>query len=268
MDHTLDDDITYEHLLYREEGGVATITINRPEVYNAFAALTCEELIHSLKRAAHSRAVRVIVLTGAGDKAFCTGGDQSNKDGGYGGRGVIGLPIDEVHSAIRDANKPVIARVNGYAIGGGNVLVTICDLAIASSTAQLGQVGPKVGSVDPGFGTAYLARVVGEKKAREIWYLCRRYTAQQALDMGMVNAVVPPEELDAEVARWCQEIINCSPTAIAIAKRSFNVDSEQIRGIGSFALQSLALYYETDESKEGGNAFREKRSPNFAPYVR
>ncbi len=259
---------TYEHLLYSEADGVATITINRPEVYNAFSALTCEELIHAFKRADHSRAVRVVVLTGAGDKAFCTGGDQSNKDGGYGGRGVIGLPIDEVHSAIRDCNKPVIARVNGFAIGGGNVLVTCCDLAIGSETAQLGQVGPRVGSVDPGFGTAYLARVVGEKKAREMWYLCRRYTAQQALDMGLLNAVVPHDQLDAEVAAWCAEIVDKSPTALAIAKRSFNVDSEQIRGLGSFALQALALYYETDESKEGGNAFREKRKPDFSQFQR
>jgi 2-ketocyclohexanecarboxyl-CoA hydrolase len=153
--------------------------------------------------------------------------------------------------------------VNGYAIGGGNVLVTLCDLAIASDRAQLGQVGPKVGSVDPGFGTALLARVVGEKKAREIWYLCRRYTAAQALDMGLVNVVVPHDQLDAEVRRWCDEILSMSPTAIAIAKRSFNCDTESIRGISSFAMQALALYYDTEESKEGGRAFREKRKPDF-----
>jgi 2-ketocyclohexanecarboxyl-CoA hydrolase len=262
------DSDTYEHLTYRDADGVATITINRPEVYNAFNGQTCEELIRAFKRADHARTVRVVVLTGAGDKAFCTGGDQSNKDGGYGGRGVIGLPIDEVHSAIRDCNKPVIARVNGFAIGGGNVLVTICDLAIASENAQLGQVGPRVGSVDPGYGTAYLARVVGEKKAREMWFLCRRYNAQQALEMGLVNVVVPHDQLDAEVAAWCAEIVSKSPTALALAKRSFNVDTEQIRGIGSFALQALALYYDTDESKEGGNAFREKRAPNFDQFQR
>jgi 2-ketocyclohexanecarboxyl-CoA hydrolase len=260
--------MTYEHLLYTEAEGVATIAINRPEVYNAFSAQTLEEMIHAFKRAEHSREVRCIVLTGTGDKAFCTGGDQSVKDGGYGGRGVIGLPIDELHSAIRDTNKPVIARVNGFAIGGGNVLVTLCDLAIASDRAQLGQVGPRVGSVDAGFGTAYLARVVGEKKAREMWFLCRRYNAQQALDMGLVNHVVPHDELDAEVAAWCAEIVDKSPTAIAFAKRSFNIDSEMIRGISQFALQGLALYYDTAESKEGGDAFREKRKPDFAPYVR
>ena len=209
-----------------------------------------------------------MVLTGAGDKAFCTGGDQSTHEGGYGGRGTIGLPIEEVQSVIRDIAKPVIARVNGYAIGGGNVLVTLCDLAIASETAQFGQVGPKVGSVDPGFGTALLARVVGEKKAREIWYLCRRYTAQEALAMGLVNAVVPPERLNEEVRRWCDEILEKSPTAIALAKKSFNVDTEMIRGMGALAMQALRLYYETPESAEGVRAFQEKRKPDFRKYVK
>ncbi len=192
----------FENIIYTEQTGVATVTINRPEVYNAFNSDTCEELIHAFGKAGWNRDVGVVVLTGAGDKAFCTGGDQSAdaEDGGYGGRGTIGLPVEELQSIIRDIPKPVIARVNGYAIGGGNVLVTLCDLAIASDKAQFGQVGPKVGSVDPGFGTALLARVVGEKKAREIWYLCRRYGAQEALAMGLVNAVVPHDRLDAEVA--------------------------------------------------------------------
>jgi 2-ketocyclohexanecarboxyl-CoA hydrolase len=220
-------------------------------------------LIDALHRAGRDKSVGVIVLTGAGEKAFCTGGDQSAHDGGYDGRGVIGLPVEELQSLIREVPKPVIARVNGYAIGGGNVLVTCCDLAIAADTAQLGQVGPKVGSVDPGFGTAFLARVVGEKKAREIWFLCRRYTAAQALAMGIVNAVVPASELDAEVARWCDEILALSPTAIAIAKRSFNADSDSIRGISSLGMQALALYYGTDESHEGVNAFLQKRKPRF-----
>jgi 2-ketocyclohexanecarboxyl-CoA hydrolase len=257
----------YEDILYTEIDGIATVTINRPTQYNAFRAQTCEELIDAFKRADHNRAIGVVVLTGAGDKAFCTGGDQSSQDGGYGGRGAIGLPIEEVQSAIRDINKPVIARVNGFAIGGGNVLVTLCDLAIASDKAQLGQVGPKVGSVDPGFGTALLARVVGEKKAREIWYLCRRYTAQEALQMGLVNAVVPHAELDAEVKKWCLEILDKSPTAIALAKRSFNADTESIRGMSSLAMQALRLYYDTDESREGGNAFREKRKPDFRKFA-
>ena len=173
------------------------------------------------------------------------------------------MPVEELHGVIRDVPKPVIARVNGFAIGGGNVLVTCCDLAIASENAVFGQVGPKVGSVDPGFGTAYLSRVVGEKKAREIWFLCRRYTAKQALEMGLVNCVVPPDELDVEVERWCQEILALSPTAIAIAKRSFNADSDSIRGIAGLGMQALSLYYGTEESREGVTAFREKRRPRF-----
>jgi 2-ketocyclohexanecarboxyl-CoA hydrolase len=253
----------YTDILFEVKAGVARITINRPEKYNAFRGQTCEELIDAFNRAAWDDAVGVIVFTGAGEKAFCTGGDQSAHDGGYDGRGLIGLPIEELQGLIREAPKPVIARVNGYAIGGGNVLVTCCDLAIAAETAQFGQVGPRVGSVDPGFGTAFLARVVGEKKAREIWFLCRRYTAQQALAMGLVNAVVPMAELDAEVDRWCQEILALSPTAIAIAKRSFNADSDSIRGIGGLGMQALALYYGSAESREGVAAFMEKRKPRF-----
>ncbi|MEP9370340.1 enoyl-CoA hydratase-related protein [Xanthobacter sp. VNH20] len=253
----------FTDLLYEASGGIARITINRPEKYNAFRGQTCEELITAFNRAGWDRSVGVIVLTGSGDKAFCTGGDQSAHDGGYDGRGLIGLPVEELQTIIRDVPKPVIARVNGYAVGGGNVLVTCCDLAIASETAQFGQVGPKVGSVDPGFGTALLARTVGEKKAREIWYLCRRYKAQEALEMGLVNRVVPAAELDAEVARWCEEILAMSPTAIAIAKRSFNADSESIRGISALGMQTLALFYETAESKEGVAAFMQKRKPRF-----
>jgi 2-ketocyclohexanecarboxyl-CoA hydrolase len=253
----------YTDILYEARDGVARISINRPEKYNAFRGKTCDELIDALNRAGWDKSIGVIVLTGTGEKAFCTGGDQSAHDGGYDGRGLVGLPVEELQGLIRDVPKPVIARVNGFAIGGGNVLVTCCDLAIASETAQFGQVGPKVGSVDPGFGTAYLARVVGEKKAREIWFLCRRYTAQQALAMGMVNCVVPPTELDAEVDRWCQDILALSPTAIAIAKRSFNADSDNIRGIGGLGMQALSLFYGTAESHEGVAAFMEKRKPNF-----
>jgi 2-ketocyclohexanecarboxyl-CoA hydrolase len=255
--------MTYEDLLYEEQGGVARITINRPRVMNAFRAKTCEELIQALQRAGWDRQIGVVVLTGAGDKAFCTGGDQSAHSGQYDGRGTIGLPVEEVHAAVRDIPKPVIARVQGYAIGGGNVLATVCDLTIASERAVFGQVGPKVGSVDPGFGTAYLARIVGEKRAREMWYLCRRYTAQEALAMGLVNAVVPHEELDAEVDRWCAELLARSPTALAIAKRSFNADTESIRGIASLGLQAVSLYYGTEEAQEGVAAFREKRQPDF-----
>ena len=164
--------------------------------------------------------------------------------------------------------KPVIAKVRGYAIGGGNVLATVCDLTIAGESAQFGQVGPKVGSVDPGFGTAYLTRLVGEKKAREIWFMCRRYTAQEAAAMGLVNKVVPDDQLDAEVDAWCREIMERSPTAIAIAKRSFNADTDSIVGIGGLGLQALKLYYDTEESKEGVRAFNEKRKPDFRKYVK
>ena len=253
----------YEDILFEVKNGVARITINRPQKYNAFRGQTCEEMIDALTKASWDKKIGVVVVTGVGDKAFCTGGDQSAHDGGYGGRGMIGLPTEELQTAIRDCPKPVIARVNGYAIGGGNVLVTCCDLAIAASTAQLGQVGPKVGSVDPGFGTAFLSRIVGEKKAREIWFMCRRYTADQALAMGLINAVVAPEDLDQEVDKWCEEILMMSPTAIAIAKRSFNADSESIRGIGGLGMQALALYYMTAESKEGVEAFMGKRKPKF-----
>jgi 2-ketocyclohexanecarboxyl-CoA hydrolase len=253
----------FTDILYSEHQGVATITINRPEKYNAFRGQTCDELIQALHLAGWNQSIGVIVLTGAGEKAFCSGGDQSAQEGGYDGRGMIGLPLEELHSLIREVPKPVIARVNGYAIGGGNVLVTCCDLAIASDNAIFGQVGPRVGSVDPGFGTAYLSRVIGEKRAREIWYLCRKYTAHQALEWGLVNAVVPQAELDQEVEKWCQEIIALSPTAISIAKRSFNADSDSIKGIGSLGMQALKLFYETEESKEGVKAFLEKRKPNF-----
>lgn len=258
----------YQDILYEERNGAAFVTINRPDKYNAFRAQTVEELIGAVHQAGWNKEIGAIVLAGAGDRAFCTGGDQSSHDGGYGGRGTIGLPVDELHAAIRDVPKPVIARVQGFAIGGGNVLCTICDFTIASEKAVFGQVGPKVGSVDPGFGTAYLSRIVGEKKAREMWYLCRRYSAREALEMGLVNTVVAPEELDAEVERWCAEILEKSPTAIAIAKRSFNADTDHIKGIGAQGFQSLALYYDTEESKEGVAAFNEKRAPDFRKYAK
>ncbi len=258
----------YQDIVCDTRDGAAWITINRPERMNAFRGQTCDELIHALQRAASDRAIGVIVLAGAGDKAFCTGGDQSAHEGQYDGRGTIGLPIEELHAAIRDAPKPVIARVQGYAIGGGNVLCTLCDLTIASERAVFGQVGPKVGSVDPGYGTALLARVVGEKKAREMWYLCRRYPAAEALAMGLVNTVVPHERLDDEVQVWCQEIMARSPTALAIAKRSFNMDTAHQSGIAGMGLYALKLYYETEESREGVRAFQEKRAPDFRRWAK
>ena len=207
----------YQDIIYTVKGATAHITINRPEVYNAFRGITCEELLHAFQTAGWDNNIAAIVFGGAGDKAFCTGGDQSSHDGQYDGRGTIGLPVEELHTIIRDVPKPVIARVQGYAIGGGNVLATLCDMTIAGESAQFGQVGPKMGSVDPGFGTAYLAHVVGEKKAREIWYMCRRYTAREAMEMGLVNAVVPDDKLDEEIDAWCEELALRSPTAIAIA---------------------------------------------------
>jgi len=261
----------YEDIVYEKADAVATITINRPKVYNAFRAHTVVEMIDAFQDAGWDKEIGVIVLTGAGDKAFSTGGDQSadSKAGGAYGtlRGTVGMPIAELQSLIRDVPKPVIARVQGYAIGGGNVLAAICDMTIASEAATFGQVGPKMGSVDPGWGTAYLARIVGEKKAREFWYMCRQYSAHEAEAMGLVNKVVPADKLDEEVRSWCEEIVERSPTAIAIAKRSFNADTESIRGIGSLGFQALKLYYETEESKEGVRAFLEKRKPDFRKYA-
>ncbi|MCZ6831934.1 MAG: 2-ketocyclohexanecarboxyl-CoA hydrolase [Gammaproteobacteria bacterium] len=260
--------MNYQDIDYEVKDGAAWITINRPEKYNAFRGQTCEELIRAFSTAGWDSDIGVIVLAGAGDKAFCTGGDQSSHEGKYEGRGTIGMPIEEVQSIIRDVPKPVIARVQGYAIGGGNVLAALCDLTIASEKAIFGQVGPKMGSVDPGFGTAFLAQVVGEKKAREMWYLCRRYSAEEALAIGLINAVVPHEELDAEVERWCAEIVERSPTAIAIAKRSFVANTEHIRGLSSMGMQALSLYYDTAESREGVAALNEKRAPEFRKYVK
>ena len=253
----------YTDSLYTVDRGVATIAINRPDKLNAFRGRTVEDMVHAFNRAAWDDSIGVIVLTGVGERGFCTGGDQSTHDGNYDGRGLIGMPVEDLHAIIRNAPKPVIARVNGYAIGGGNVLVTLCDLAIAADTAIFGQVGPKMGSVDPGFGTALLSRVVGEKKAREIWFMCRRYTAADALAMGLVNKVVPMADLDAEVRAWCDELLDRSPTALSIAKRSFNADSDNIYGIGAMGFQALKLYYASDESKEGVKALMEKRKPDF-----
>jgi 2-ketocyclohexanecarboxyl-CoA hydrolase len=260
----------YRDITYELGENAVRITINRPEVMNAFRLQTVEELIHAFQQANEEKSVNAVVLGGAGEKAFCTGGDQKahlSEDGLYGPRGTVGMPIEELHTAIRDLRKVSIARVQGFAIGGGNVFATLCDLTIASEKAVFGQVGPKVGSVDPGWGTALLQRHVGEKRAREIWFLCRRYTAQQAYDMGLVNKVVAPEQLDAEVEAWAAEINQLSPTAIAIAKRSFNADSENIRGIGFLGIQAVKHFYMSEESKEGVRAFNERRNPDFKKFL-
>ncbi|WP_018000740.1 enoyl-CoA hydratase-related protein [Paracoccus sp. N5] len=257
----------FEDIIYEVRGRAAWIIINRPKVYNAFRGQTLEEMIQALNLAGNDKDVASIVITGAGDKAFCTGGDQSAHEGNYDGRGVVGLPIDELQSLIRDVPKPVIARVNGFAIGGGNVLATLCDLTIASENAMFGQVGPKVGSFDAGWGTCLLARIVGDKKAREIWYLNDRLSARDAMGYGLVNKVVPLEELDAAVTQWTDTLAERSPTALAFLKRSFNADSDSIRGISNLALHAVKLYYATPESQEGVNAFNEKRKPDFYKFV-
>jgi 2-ketocyclohexanecarboxyl-CoA hydrolase len=262
----------FEDVLYEAADGVATITINRPKQLNAFRPQTVDELVQAFYEAWRDRSVGCVILTGAGERAFCVGGDQTTREeGGYKGkpsRSDLGLDIEDLHSVIRDIPKAVIAAVNGYAIGGGHVLHVICDLTIAADTARFGQVGPKVGSVDPGFGTMYLARVVGEKKAREIWYLCEQYTAEECRQMGLVNKVVPAAELMDAAHAWAKKIAEMSPTAITLAKASFNAPSEEIRGIGAVALRGLALYYGTEEALEGKNAFLEKRKPAFAKFRR
>ncbi len=254
---------TFTDVLYEECNGVATVTLNRPEQLNAIRTGMYEEITEAVLTAGWNKDIGAIVLTGAGTRAFCVGGDTSDGKAARRGRGSIGVPVENLHAAIRDVPKPVIAKVRGFAIGGGNVLVTLCDLAIAAESAQFGQVGPRVGSVDPGFGTALLARTIGEKKAREMWYLCRRYPAREALAMGLINHVVADADLDAEVDRWCADLLERSPTALAIAKASFNADSENIRGISQMGFKAVALYYQTDEAKEAGQAFREKRKPKF-----
>jgi len=256
-------DVTYE-----VDRGLAWITINRPERYNSFRARTVDELVACFKRAWSSDEVGVICLTGAGDKAFCTGGDQKQRmeTGDYGPSDSGLFEIDALHHVIRDVPKPVIAAVNGFAIGGGHVLHVLCDLTIAADTARFGQNGPRVGSYDAGFGTGYLARVVGEKRAREIWFLCRQYSAEQAEAWGLVNKVVPADQLKAEVRSWADEILRLSPTALKVLKQSMNTDTEHFAGIGQMAYSSLKLFGDSPEAREGITAFNEKRAPDFSSY--
>jgi len=263
--------MAYTDILYEKKSGVAWITINRPEVRNAFRTTTVAELTDAFLDARWDPAIGVVVLTGAGDKAFCSGGDQKERgQGGYApgaaGAASRAMDVEALHSAIRHIPKPVIAMVNGFAVGGGHVLHVLCDLSIASEDAIFGQTGPRVGSVDAGHGTGFLARVVGEKKAREIWYLCRQYSAADALAMGLVNKVVPLKDLRAEVEKWCAELLDKSPTALALAKQSFNIDSEPRAGVAQFAHTALGLYYQTDEAMEGRNAFVEKRPVDFKKF--
>ena len=259
---------TYEDILFEQYGGIAKITINRPEVYNAFRPKTNFEMLDAMEYCRNTPEIGVIILTGIGDKAFCSGGDQHYKvQGGYiDADGTPRLKVLELHKAIRSIPKPVIAMVNGYAIGGGNVLNVVCDLSIASENARFGQTGPKVGSFDAGFGSSYLARCVGQKKAREIWYLCRQYTAKEALEMGMINAVVPLERLEDVTVEWCETILKRSPMAIRMIKRALNAELDGQAGLMEFAGDATLLYYLMPEAQEGKNAFLEKRDPDFNQF--
>jgi naphthoate synthase len=260
----------YEDILYETYHGIAKITINRPEVHNAFRPKTVTELIDAFAYARDDANIGVIVLAGAGDKAFCSGGDQKVRgNGGYvGDDNIPRLNVLDLQRLMRVIPKPVIAMVSGYAIGGGHVLHVVADLTIAADNAIFGQTGPKVGSFDGGYGAGYLARLVGHKKAREIWYLCRQYSAQEALDMGLVNTVVPLERLEEETVQWAEEILEKSPMAIRFLKAAFNADTDGLAGIQQFAGDATLLYYTSDEAKEGRDAFKEKRKPDFGQFPR
>jgi naphthoate synthase len=256
----------FEDIRYEKKDGIARIIINRPEKYNAFRTKTVEEMVKAFEDAEIDRTIGVVVLTGAGNKAFCTGGDATEVIGKAGYSPDMGVWITRLHKLIRGITKPVIAAVNGFAIGGGHVLHVICDLTIASENARFGQVGPRVGSFDAGYGTAYLTRVVGEKKAREIWMLCRQYTARQALEMGLVNAVVPPEKLEEETMNWCREILSLSPTALKFVKSSFEAESANEVGIEAISGLGTMTFYATEEALEGRNAYLEKRPSDFSKF--
>jgi naphthoate synthase len=259
---------TYTDILYEKWEGIAKITINRPEVRNAFRPLTVDEMIHALADARHDPSIGCIILTGQGKEAFCSGGDQRVRGtAGYSDTpGNDRLNVLDFQKQIRSCPKPVVAMVAGYAIGGGHVLHIVCDLTIAADNAIFGQVGPKVGSFDGGFGSSYLARIVGQKKAREIWYLCRRYNATEALEMGLVNTVVPYEALEATTVEWCQEMLQHSPLALRCLKSAFNADCDGQAGLQELAGNATLLYYMSEEAQEGRNAFLEKRRPNFAKF--
>ena len=259
---------TYTDIKLHKWGGIAKITINRPEVRNAFRPLTVEEMMHALNDARNDPKIGVVILTGAGKDAFCSGGDQRIRgDAGYADEaGVHRLNVLDFQKQIRSCPKPVIAMVAGYAIGGGHVLHIVCDLTIAAENAIFGQVGPKVGSFDGGFGASYLCLIIGQKKAREIWYLCRKYNAQEALEMGLVNCVVPYEKLEETTVQWCQEILQHSPLAIRCLKSAFNADCDGQSGLQELAGNATLLYYMSEEAQEGHRAFLEKRKPDFSQF--
>ncbi len=260
----------FTDIKYEKAEGIAKITINRPEVRNAFRPQTLFELTSAFNDAHEDPAVGVIILTGEGPLAFCSGGDQRvrGNEGYVGFDGVPRLNVLDLQKKIRSLPKPVVAMVAGYAIGGGHVLHLVCDLTIAADNARFGQTGPRVGSFDGGFGASYLASIVGQKKAREIWYLCRQYDAQQALDMGLVNTVVPLERLEEETVQWCREMLQHSPLSLRLLKSAFNADLDGQAGIQELAGNATLLYYMSEEAQEGRNAYVEKRKPNFTRFPR
>jgi naphthoate synthase len=259
---------TFTDILFHKAEGIARITINRPEVRNAFRPQTVVEMSQALADAREDETIGVVILTGAGDKAFCSGGDQKIRgEAGYkDAKGVNRLNVLDFQRQMRTCPKPIIAMVAGYAIGGGHVLHLMADLTIAADNAIFGQTGPKVGSFDGGYGASYMARIVGQKKAREIWFLCRQYNAQQALEMGLVNAVVPLDRLEEETVQWCREILANSPLAIRCLKAALNADCDGQAGLQELAGNATMLYYMSEEAQEGRDAFVEKRKPNFAKF--
>ncbi|HPG32651.1 MAG: 1,4-dihydroxy-2-naphthoyl-CoA synthase [Lentimicrobiaceae bacterium] len=259
---------TYEEIKFDFFEGIARITINRPRYHNAFTPDTVNEMIDAMRYSREADEIGVVVITGEGDKAFCSGGDQNIKGvGGYVGKdGIPRLNVLDLQKLIRSLPKPVVAMVNGYAIGGGHVLHVVCDLSIASENAIFGQTGPKVGSFDGGFGSSYLARIVGQKKAREIWFLCRQYSAREALEMGLVNKVVPFSQLEDEVVDWCKTMMERSPLALRMLKMSMNAELDGQTGIQELAGNATLLYYLTEEAQEGKHAFLEKRKPDFSKF--
>ena len=261
------EDIIFE----KSEEGIAKITINRPEVRNAFRPLTVREMQQALEDAREDSGIGVIILTGAGEKAFCSGGDQRIRgDAGYqdSGTGHLRLNVLDFQRQIRSCPKPVVAMVAGYAIGGGHVLHVMCDLSIAADNSVFGQTGPKVGSFDGGYGSSYLARIVGQKKAREIWFLCRQYDARQALEMGLVNTVVPLAQLEEETIQWCREMLRMSPIALRCLKAAMNADCDGQAGLQELAGNATMLFYMSEEGQEGRNAYLEKRPPDFSRFTR
>jgi len=264
------DTLKFEDILYHQAEGIARITINRPEVHNAFRPETVRELIDAFHHAHHDPGVGVIILTGAGDRAFCSGGDQRvrGEEGYRDGGGTQHLNVLDLQRQIRTLPKPVVAMVAGWCIGGGHVLHLVCDLTIAADNARFGQTGPRVGSFDAGYGAGLLARTIGLKKAKEIWFLCRQYDARAALEMGLVNTVVPLEELEEETLQWCRDMLALSPMALRLIKAGFNADIDGLTGIQELAGNATGLFYQTPEGQEGRNAFLEKRPPDFRRFPR